>query len=139
MALAMVVQLSVTGAYGTDEDFDLRTLLERDLGAALARERAGEVARGEIDGGRMSVFLEAIADPGLTLGVVKDVLARLKQLHRATVVMETLCETDPDETDREILWPLRHPSASANCAPGIGGAGAASARIPCASAPGAAY
>ncbi len=108
MALAMIIQLPVTGAYGTDDDFDLRTQLERDLAAALVCGGAGEVDRGEIDGGRMSVFLESVTDPGLTLDVVKDVLARLKQLHRATVVLETNCEADPDDTDREILWPLCH-------------------------------
>ena len=110
MANAMIIQLPVTGAYGSDEDFDLRTQLERDLAAALTRNRAGEVARGEIDGGRMSVVLEALTDADHTLGVVKDVLARLKQLNRATVVLETSCEADPDEVDRETLWPLRHTS-----------------------------
>jgi hypothetical protein len=109
MAHAMIVQLPVTGAFGTDEDFDLRTQLERDLGAALNREGAGECGRGEIDDGRMSVSLETVADPVLVLRVVKDVLARLKQLHRATVVLETRCEADPDDIDRQILWPL-HPT-----------------------------
>ncbi|QJW96720.1 hypothetical protein [Frigoriglobus tundricola] len=110
MAYVMIVQLPVTGAYGSDEDFDLRTQLERDLASALARARAGEVARGEIDGGRMSVVLESFTDVDFTLGVVKDVLARLKQLHRATVVLETNCEADPDDVDRETLWPIRHTS-----------------------------
>ncbi len=106
MAYGMVVQLPVTGAVGTDEDFDLRTLLERELGTALARERAGECDRSETDSGRMSVYLTEVADPPLALRLVTGVLARLNVLHRATVVLETRCETDPDDTDRTILWPV---------------------------------
>ena len=109
MAHALVVQLPVTGAFGTDDDFDLRTQLERELGAALAREGAGECGRGEIDAGRMSVPVEGVADIAATLRVVTDVLARLKQSHRATVVLETRCEADPDDIDRQILWPA-HPA-----------------------------
>jgi len=107
----MIVQLPVTGAFGTDEDFDLRTQLEKELGLALAHERVGECGRGETDGGRMSVYLESIADPIVALRIVKDVLTRLKQLHRATVVLETRCEADPDDIDRQILWPVQHTPA----------------------------
>ena len=111
MAHGMIVQLPVTGAFGTDDDFDLRTQLERELGAALVRERVGECGRGEIEGGRMSVYLEAVTDPGAALRVVKDVLARLKQLQRAVVVLETRCEADPDDIDRQTLWPNQHAPA----------------------------
>ena len=110
MAHAMIVQLPVTGAFGTDADFDLRTQVERELGAALARERAGECGRGEIDDGRMCVHVENVADAAAALRVVTDVLARLKQLHRATVVLETRCEADPDDIDRQTLWPIHHPA-----------------------------
>ena len=110
MAHAMIVQLPVTGAFGTDADFDLRTQFERELGAALARERAGECGRGEIDDGRMCVQVENVADAAVALRVVTDVLARLEQLHRATVVLETRCEADPDDIDRQTLWPLHHPA-----------------------------
>ena len=109
MALALVVQLPATGAFGTDDDFDLQTRLERELGAALARARAGECGRGGIDAGRMSVHVEGVADAAAALRVVTDVLARLEQLHRATVVLETRCEADPDDIDRQTLWPLHHP------------------------------
>jgi hypothetical protein len=105
----MIVQLPVTGAFGTDEDFDLRTLLEKELGAALARELAGECDRGEIEDGRMSVYLEAITDPIRALHVVKAVLGQLKVLHRAVVVLETRCEADPDDIVRQTLWPA-HPA-----------------------------
>jgi hypothetical protein len=110
MACGLIVQLPVTGACGTDEDFDLRTELEKELGIALAHEQLGECGRGETDSGCMSVYLESIADPIVALRVVKDVLMRLKQLQRATVVLETRCEADPDDIDRQTLWPVHHNS-----------------------------
>jgi hypothetical protein len=110
MACGMIVQLPVTGAFGTDDEFDLRTQLEKELGTALAHDKAGECGRGETDGGCMSLYLESIADPIVALRVVKDVLSRLKQLQRATVVLETRCEADPDDIDRQILWPIHHNS-----------------------------
>jgi hypothetical protein len=108
MACGIIVQLPATGAFGSDEDFDLRTQLERELGAALALAQAGECGRGEIEDGRMNVCLESISDPTSTLQVVKDVLTRLKLLHRAMIVLETRCENDPDDIDRQTLWPLHH-------------------------------
>lgn len=111
MAHGMIVQLPVTGAFGTDEDFDLRNQLEKELGAVFVRERLGECGRGEIEGGRMTVTLEAVTDPGAALRVVKDVLTRLKQLNRAVIVLETRCEADPDDIDRQTLWPTQHTPA----------------------------
>ena len=115
MACGLIVQLPVTGAFGTDEDFDLRTQLERELSAALAVAQAGECGRGEIDNGRMSVCLEAVVDPLHTLHIVKDVLARLKHLHRAVVVLETRSTPIPTTstgkfsgrpiTVRLLAWP----------------------------------
>ena len=105
MAHEMSVQLAATGAFGTDDDFDLQIQLERDLASALAGR--AECGRGEIEGGRMSIPLTDVADPTDALRAVKDVLAGLNVLHRATVVLETRCEADPDEMDREVLWPLR--------------------------------
>jgi hypothetical protein len=107
----MIVQLPVTGAFGTDEDFDLRTLLERELAAALTAAQLGECGRGEIDCGRMCVRLEGISDHARALEIVKGVLAGMKLLHRAVIVLETRCEADPDEIDRRILWPTQ-PSAA---------------------------
>jgi hypothetical protein len=106
----MLIQLPVTGAFGTDDDFDLRVQLERELGAALSAAQAGECGRGEIEGGRMSIVLESIAEPPRAFQIAKDVLARMKVLHRAVVVLETRCEADPDDIDRQTLWPLQHPS-----------------------------
>lgn len=108
MACGMIVQLPVTGAFGTDEDFDLRTQLERELGAALTAELAGECGRGEIAEGRMCICLEAITDPDAALRVVKDVLARTKVLQRAVVVLETRNEADPDDTERQVVWSVPH-------------------------------
>ena len=110
MACGMIVQLPVTGVFGTDEDFDLRTQLERELASALAHDKAGECGRGETDDGRMNVYLESIADPIVVLRVVKDVLMRLKQLQRATVVLETRCEADSDDIDHQVLWAVHHNS-----------------------------
>ena len=112
MAFGLQVQLPVTGAFGTDEEFDLRTDLEREFGLALVAERAGECGRGEIEDGRMSLYMEAVADPHLALRVVKDVLARFKLLHRAVVVLETRSKADPDEIDRQVLWPVHHAGAA---------------------------
>ena len=108
MANAMLIQLPAAQGFGSDEDFDLRTQLERELGLALAAEGAGECGRGEIEDGHMSVRVEAVADPVHTLRAVKDVLARMKLLPRASVVLETRCEADPDDIDRRVLWPLHH-------------------------------
>ncbi len=107
MTFGMLVQLPVTGTFGTDADFDLRTQLERDFDAALVAKSAGECGRGETDAGRMSVYLEAVTDPDIALHVIKDVLARHKLLHRAQIVLETRCEADPDDIDRRTLWPLQ--------------------------------
>ncbi len=108
MTHEMIVQIPVTGAFGTDADFDLRTQLERELAIALTAELAGECGRGEIEGGRMSVPLTGITDPALALRLVKDVLTQIQILHRATVVLETRSEADPDDIDRQIVWPLHH-------------------------------
>jgi len=106
MAYEMSVQLAVTGAFGTDADFDLQIQLERDLAATLTG--LAECGRGEIERGRMSVPLTDIADPDGVLRVVKNVLVQLEVLHRATVVLERRCEADPDDIDREVLLPLSH-------------------------------
>ncbi|MBP3957708.1 hypothetical protein J8F10_20855 [Gemmata sp. G18] len=107
MTFEMVVQLPVTGAFGTDEEFDLRTQLERDFNAALAAANMGESGRGETDDGRMSVYLEAVTDPDAALRIVKDVLARHKLLHRAMVLLDARCEADSDDIERRVLWPLQ--------------------------------
>lgn len=110
MACGMIVQLPVNGTFATDEDFDLRLRLERELGIALAMESAGECGRGSIESGRMSICLEAVTDHVHTLKVVKDVLTRLKLLSHAVVVLETRCDADPDDIDRQTLWPIHHPA-----------------------------
>ena len=104
MAHEMAVQLAVTGTFGTDADFDLLVLLEREFASAF---RDGtECGRGVIENGHMLVPLTDVADPVEALRAVKDILTRLQVLHRATVVLETRCEADPDDIDRQILWPL---------------------------------
>jgi hypothetical protein len=115
MACGLIVQLPVSGAFGTDEDFDLRSQLEREFGVALSLAGAGECGRGEIDHGRMSIFLESVTDHIRAFQIVKDVLTRLKLLSRAVVVMETRCGADPDDINRQTLWPI-HQSAPARVA-----------------------
>ena len=110
MALGMIVQIPVTGAFGTDDDFDLRTHLERELDAALSAEQAGECGRGETEDGRMSVYLEGIEDAAIAFRTLKNVLTHFEQLHRAVILLETRCEVDPDDIDRRTLWPVHHPS-----------------------------
>jgi hypothetical protein len=111
MGSGMIVQLPVTGAFGTDEDFDLRNLLERELGAALTAAQVGECGRGGIEAGRMRVCLEGISDHARALEIVKGVLAGMKLLHRAVIALETRCEADPDEIDHQTLWPIQASAA----------------------------
>ncbi len=106
MTFAMVVRLPVTGAFGTDEDFDLRTLLERELNAALIANGAGECGLGGTDAGVASIPLEAVSDPDATLRIVQEVLTRHNLLYRVTVVLETPGE-DPDDIDRQVIWPVQ--------------------------------
>ena len=105
MAFGMIVQLPVSVAYGTDEEFDLRVRLERELATALAAAKAGECSGGEIDTSHMNLRLDGIADPVPALAATKEVLARSGLLSRAVVVLETRCESDPDERDCQVLWP----------------------------------
>lgn len=111
MATTIIVQLPVTGAVGTDEDFDLRTHLERELNLALRAEEAGECERSEIDGGWMRLWLVNGVDPGQTLEIVKDVLARDHLLPRAIIALETCHDVDTDDIHREILWPVQPAAA----------------------------
>ena len=87
MTFGMIVQLPVSVAFGSDEEFDLRIRLERELSAALAEAGAGECAGGEIDTSHLKLHLEAIVDPRSALDVTKAVLARAEVLGRAVVVL----------------------------------------------------
>lgn len=104
MALALVVQLPANGPFGTDDDFELCSRLEHELSAALGT--AGECDRAHIEAGSISVRIEAVAELGAAFRAVKEALARLSVLHRATVLLETRCEADPDDIDRQALWPV---------------------------------
>lgn len=108
MTSGLIVRLPVSVPFGTDDEFDLRVRLEREFAAVLAATGAGEFAGGNIDTTYLSLRLDGVADPTGLLPTVKDVLARNGQLGRATVVLETRCEADPDERDWQILWPPNH-------------------------------
>lgn len=114
MTFGMVVRLPATGTFGSDEDFDLRTRLERDFNTTLLAECLGECGRGETDAGATRIHLEAVSDPGAALRAVKGVLTRYRLLDRATVTLETPSEDDPDDIERQVLWPT--PSLSARVA-----------------------
>lgn len=103
MALALVVQLPANGSFGTDDDFELCSQLERELGAALGP--AGECDRGHIEAGRISVRIEAVTNSADALRAATEALARMRALHRATVLLEARCAADPDDVDRQQLWP----------------------------------
>ena len=105
MAFGMIVQLPVSVAFGTDEEFDLRVRLERELATALAESGAGECAGAEIDRSHLKLHLEAIADPEPALEVTKGVLARAGVIGQAVVALETRCLANPDESDWKVLWP----------------------------------
>ncbi len=108
MTAGMIVQLPVSVAFGTDEEFDLRVRLERELTTALAAVGAGECSSSETDSSYTKLYLGNIADTATTLNVVKDVLARSGLLGRATVVLETRSKADPDDPTWQVLWPLNH-------------------------------
>jgi hypothetical protein len=95
-------------AFGTDEEFDLRVRLERELAAALAPTRAGECAGGGIDTSHMNLHLEGISEPPVALAVVKEVLSAAGLLGRSVIVLETRSAADPDDRDLQVLWPPNH-------------------------------
>jgi hypothetical protein len=105
MTFGMLVQLPVSVAFGTDDEFDLRVRLERELTVALAATGAGACAGGEIDSSHLKLHLDTIPDPDQALDVTKAVLARSGVLGRAVVILETPCEADPDDRDWQVLWP----------------------------------
>jgi hypothetical protein len=106
MMYGMLVQLPVSVAFGTDEEFDLRVQLESDLTRALTAARAGECVGGGIDTSHLTLQFDGISDPPLALGLLKQVLAAAGQLNRAVIVLEKPSAVDPDERDQQILWPL---------------------------------
>ena len=105
MTYGMIVQLPVSVAFGTDQEFDLRVQLEADLTRALAAARAGECTGGGIDTSHLTLQFDGITDPPLALGLLKQVLAAAGQLNRAMIVLEKPSKLDPDERDQQILWP----------------------------------
>jgi hypothetical protein len=100
----MIVRLPVSVAFGSDEEFDLRVRLERELATALAATDAGVCAGGEIDASHMNILLANVRDPSVTLSVIKEVLGRMGLLLRAAVLLETCSATDPDDRDRHVIW-----------------------------------
>ncbi len=111
MACDIIVQLPVSVPFGTDEEFDLRVRLQRELSQAMAETGAGRAAGGEIDNSHIHLRLGGIKDPGSAWVVAKSVLARSGLLGRAVVVLETPSQLDPDDRDCRVLWPPDHTGA----------------------------
>ena len=107
MTFGMTVQLPVSVAFGTDDEFDLRVQLESDLTRVLAAAHAGECVGGGIDTSHLTLHFEAISEPTLALGLLKQVLAAAGQLNRAVITLEKPSPLDPDERDQQILWPAQ--------------------------------
>ncbi|MBA4062921.1 MAG: hypothetical protein C0501_04280 [Isosphaera sp.] len=101
MTYAMLLRLPVSVAFGTDEEFDLRVRLERELAAALP----GAGVSGEIGTTHLELRAEEVADPGPALAAAKEVLARSGRLGGAVVLLETPCPADPDDREWRVLWP----------------------------------
>ncbi|WP_439630552.1 hypothetical protein [Gemmata sp.] len=112
MTAGLIVRIPVTVAFGTDEEFDLRVRLERELGTALAAAGAGEGAGSETGTAHMSLHFVNITDAGAALGAAKDVLARAGLLARAEVVLETRSKADPDDPTWQVLWPVSQPAVA---------------------------
>ena len=104
MTHGIIVQLPVSVAFGTDEEFDLRVQLESDLTRVLSNARAGECVGGGIDTSHLNLHFDGITDPPITLSLLKQVLASAGHLNRATIILETPSSTDPDERDQQVLW-----------------------------------
>lgn len=104
MTAGMIVRLPVSVAFGSDEEFDLRVRLERELAAALSEVGAGRCAGGEIDASHMNIHLSDVTDATLVLQTVKDVLTRSGLQGRAVVLRETYSKSDPDDRDWQVIW-----------------------------------
>jgi hypothetical protein len=105
MPAVMIVQLPVTVAYGTDEEFDLRVRLHQELATALQAANAGECATSEIDTAHIKFHLQGFLNPTASLNVVKDILSRAGLLSRAVVLLETRNKLDSDDHNWQVLWP----------------------------------
>lgn len=105
MAYDIVVQLPVTVPFGTDEEFDLRVRLQRELAEAFRSGGDGRAVAGEIDADHILLRLEGLDDPQRAFELVRGVLGRGGLLERATVVLESALPNDPDERVSRVLWP----------------------------------
>jgi hypothetical protein len=101
MTDALVLRLPVSVAFGTDEEFDLRVRLERELAAALP----GAEVSGEIGTAHLEVRAAGVPDPGPAAAAAAEVLARCGRLAGAVVLLETPCPADPDDRECRVLWP----------------------------------
>jgi len=111
MACNMLIQLPVTVPFGTDEEFDLRVRLQRELSEALARAGMRCPVSGEIDAEHINLWFDGTDDAERMFGLVKPVLAAAGLLDRAVVILESPSPYDPDEQVSWVLWPPDHAEA----------------------------
>ncbi|HSQ56227.1 MAG TPA: hypothetical protein VLM40_10845 [Gemmata sp.] len=111
MVFGIKVQLPVSVAFGTNEEFDLRVRLEGELGKALTEAGAGECVGGEIDTSHLRLYIETSSDPQHALVVTKRVLAEAEVLDLSFIILETSSPSDPDDRDWRVLWPENHAGA----------------------------
>ncbi len=112
MTFDVVVRLPVSVPYGTDEDFDLRVLLEGELASSLRTLGMEQSVCGEIDTSHLNLRLDGIAEPVKVLVGTMGVLIRHGVLDRAVVLLETPSQDDPDERNSVVLWSGSDASAS---------------------------
>ncbi len=100
----LVVQLPITGPWGTDAELQLRHRLEEELQEALGE--LGVVDGGDIGSGNVNIFIVEIPDAAPALERVKAVLARHAVLDRAIIQRTTYqSEEDDEPSDEAVVWP----------------------------------
>jgi hypothetical protein len=100
----MIVQLPITGHWGTDEEMDLRHQLEEEFQQELGG--LGSVDGGDIGSGNMNVFIYRIPEFPPALERVKAVLTRHALLDKAVIERSTFQNEGDDEPSEEVVvWP----------------------------------
>ena len=100
----MIVQLPITGRWGTDAEMGLRQRLEEEFRTALGE--LGDVTGGDIGSGNMNIFINQIPEFDPALEKVKGVLARHQVLEKAIIQRSTYEDPEDDPTEQAVAWPL---------------------------------
>lgn len=104
MVHSMIVQLPITGRWGTDEEMNLRHQLEAVFQSELGA--LGDVSGGDIGSGNMNIFIEQVPDLDPALQCVKGVLTQHAVLDKAVIQVTTFQNPDDDEpVEERVVWP----------------------------------